>query len=465
VRQVSDEEWPIVVGLAGVGAILSWTGLSESGLEISVIWISLGALVLLVLSPVLATARGLRARVCGEKLRRLATDPVFLMSLGFCLLLLAQWSNSGRALIYFPFEREWRHTNPPGAWLPWAFRREESRQMLIWFLPFFAAVTCLRHGLRGGAVRVLYAAMCLNAVVLAIYGLHGLTQVVYNPKVMVPPDRFATFTYQNHAGAFFLLILALASGLAASSAPRTGRKSCYTLVAVFVVVAMLAAAAAFLSLSRATFLLVICYLIGVGVWIGVTYLPRLGPSGRLQLGMVVIVLVISAVLLVAGGNRKWMVRELGGLTPSRIKESILSRDRRFQIDAAFRIWLDYPVYGVGGWGYRHLLPLYIDQEDSHRMRSGTANVHSDPIQFLTEFGVLGAGLLLGVLCVTVLPLCQPGACNSRILMFPLTGCLMLTAWSCVDLPFRHPAVLYYWGVGLAGSAVFARERLARGARR
>jgi hypothetical protein len=59
------------------------------------------------------------------------------------------------------------------------------------------------------------------------------------------------------------------------------------------------------------------------------------------------------------------------------------------------MWKSHSLFGIGGWGYRYLLPLYVGEERQKDITDGKANVHCDPAQQLAEFGALGFALLVG----------------------------------------------------------------------
>jgi len=126
---------------------------------------------------------------------------------------------------------------------------------------------------------------------------------------------------------------------------------------------------------------------------------------------------------------------------------------------------DHPWFGVGGWGYRHFLPLYVKTPPGrHGFPVGAANLHHDPLQFLVEFGAFGVGLL----ALTVGLVLAPAVRRLRALRKPdprdprpwfmkipplglalLVGPALTLVHSFVDLPFRSPAILWTWFAMLA----------------
>jgi len=126
--------------------------------------------------------------------------------------------------------------------------------------------------------------------------------------------------------------------------------------------------------------------------------------------------------------------------------------RFFQVESAVAMWKEYPIYGVGGWGYRYLASHYLPYEFWAKLNIGKANVHNDFFQYLAEFGLLGVGLLTAVFfpwfresvrrCFR-----KPGTPGSLwsdpfSLMLTVTLAMVITH-SMIDLPFRSPALMIH----------------------
>ena len=90
---------------------------------------------------------------------------------------------------------------------------------------------------------------------------------------------------------------------------------------------------------------------------------------------------------------------------------------------------------------------------------GWANVHVDLLQFLTEFGVVGLGLLLAALGVMVRDVLVPRCSrHDAFCAMAVAGLLLTVVSSFVDIPFRCPAILYTWVVLLAALPAIAKTR-------
>ena len=132
----------------------------------------------------------------------------------------------------------------------------------------------------------------------------------------------------------------------------------------------------------------------------------------------------------------------------------------------------YPIFGCGGWGYKHLSLNLMQKEDLKGPQAiGTANVHNDYLQFLCEHGAVGLGCLVGIFFCIVVPIFREWARLYRsarflspdnapsspraIYCFPpgafwiLAGCFAVAFHAVADAPLRSGAVLSLFFVALA----------------
>jgi O-antigen ligase len=118
---------------------------------------------------------------------------------------------------------------------------------------------------------------------------------------------------------------------------------------------------------------------------------------------------------------------------------------------AWSMFKENAGYGTGGWGFRYLAAFHLPTEqwgelDGHR---GRANVHNDPLQFLTEFGLAGVGLMIGALGALAAPLFRRGPARGAVFTMTGAGLMLVMIFSLIDLPFRCPAILWTWVAVLA----------------
>lgn len=531
-RLAPREKWLLAL-LSALLLYPAWVrGGTYTPIQAPLPWLGLLVLLAVFAVPVLSWRDVRSADVLRAMTARVLGDPIFYLGLGLLALLVVQWGNAGRSLVFDPAASRWIYTLPRIRWLPSAVTKAEAREMLIWFFPAWAAVLSVRSGLLGHrALRRLFGVLVASAVPLAAF---GLVQYASGTKSIywihpVETEFFATFGYANHAASYFLLMMCLAAGLGIRAFAKARRGRAWLPAVGYGMAFLLCLAAANLSLSRAAILLswfitgfAACCLIGwnwfdlapaarlnlvagslatvvLGFFLtaamGMEALekelvtltkPYLGAKGTwLSSFPVAVSLSLTAGFLSACGlvGFAWRARRaasgkglalalvvlslchlpaVGRVGGEAARESQASssekkvgglEERRAQMGAAVRIWKDHPWFGVGGWGYRYFLGMYLDPVHWKWIKPGKANVHNDPLQFLVEFGAVGAGLMAGIAWVLAAPLRRSGTWRGHAVLLPLLGVGLVFLQSLIDLPFRCPAVLYTWLVILAALPV------------
>lgn len=406
-------------------------------------------------------------RRIARRLRGLLHDPVLYLGGAFLFLLLIQWYNSGRIQLYDWDRQCWTYSSTPYPRLPWAFTREEAREMLYWFFPAWALLLALRSGIRDGrtARRVLLVAV-VNAAALAGFGIVQFLSGTRSLLWVFPLKQhfFASFGYSNHAGAFFVLLFGMACAILLREVlDRPVHEPRRSTVILAGSAATLAFCGANLSLSRAAIIMSWSLAAAASIIAAKAIWPALSQGKRLNVIATLIAIALAGYFLVGALGTQAFNAELSGLGQTSAKGESMRRWPQSQ--AALRIWQDHPWFGVGGWGYRYLLHEYIRENHSGDrpfvVSTGMANVHNDPVQFLAEFGIVGFALLTGTVCVLFAPIVR-----KRVLLLGSSAALLaglslafILAHSLVDLPFRCPAVLQHWVLLLALSPFLASPKL------
>ncbi len=394
-----------------------------------------------------------------------ASDPVFILGFLLITLLFLQWWNAGRMLYFDSTVRAWQYSEPRHAGWPSAITAKEARQMLDWFLPAWVLVLSIRSpAFEARSVRKLWRVLAYSAGLLSLL---GLVQYLSGSMMMFGfmPMRlhfYASFGYPNHAGSYFLMTMCLAAALlyweAGVPSVRSNRWRRIALAAVFV----LSFVGAIFSLSRLAIILGTVLLLLMTTYFVVALWSRLASVQKVHAVALSVAGLSLLTLLTFGLGREAIEREF---RPERDSKTTLDREtsfRLFQIQAAFRMWQDHPWVGVGGWGYRYLIGHYLPPQEWRRITEGKANVHNDPMQFLVEFGLLGAGCLAGLVGLLGRAAWRARSGWSPVWVFPVVACLLVAAQSLIDLPFRSPAVLSLWFVLLAGVSRVIPARVISG---
>ncbi|MEI6788596.1 MAG: O-antigen ligase family protein [bacterium] len=482
----------LVSGLTLILAYLTWVwgGLRVAWLPPAV-WASCGLLVILLASA------WMTARSGASRSRPLWRDAFFYFGLLFLGYLAIQWGNAGRVLYFDVGFSEWRYSQPPHAGWPSAFSRVESAQMVSWFFPaWVAGLTVRSPAVRRVAISGLLHGLVYSAGLLSIFGIVQFLTGTRLQYWLAPTGDgfFASFGYTNHAAAYFVLMGALAAGFLYReifNVGPTGSRSVYRTVAL-VASLVLCLVGANLSLSRAGVILAWALAGFVVVYGLIRGWNRLSAVKRLNLAVATVAVLFVFYFAVAGFGKNEILKEFEVRKPIHhrlfpVLDNVnLAMGGRLELDvAAWRIWQDHKLLGIGGWGYRYLLALYLPPEEWKMIAQspGKANVHCDILQFLAEFGVIGFGLMLATGMALMGPLFLPAKyvrseCQAPVVtgvspvdaardggyyrrekvsvprrdplwVMGVIGLSLVLVFSLIDLPFRCPAILCTWVVILA----------------
>ena len=475
-----------------------WGGLRVTWLPPAV-WASCVLLIVLLASSLMP------ARSAASRSRPVWRDLFFYFGLLFLGYLVIQWWNAGRVLFFDVGIREWRYSPPRHAGWPSAFSRAEAAQMLSWFFPAWVVGLTIRSpAVSRGAISGLLQGLVHSAGLLAVFGIVQFLTGTRLQYWLAPTGDgfFASFGYTNHAAAYFVLMGALAAGLLYREifrsdafrvdrdlrersvhtglllGPNAARRSASThepivktqvRTVALAVSLVLCLVGANLSLSRAGVILAWALAGFVAVYGLVRGWRRLRVVSRLNLAVATLAVLFVFYFAVAGFGKKEILKEFDVKKPIHhrlfpVLDNVnLAMGGRLELDeAAWRIWQDHKLLGIGGWGFRYLLALYLPPEEwTMRVQSpGKANVHCDILQFLAEFGVIGFGLMLTavtslILSLFPLPLGERArvrvSATSRdpLWVMGVIGLSLVLVFSLIDLPFRCPAILCTWVVVLA----------------
>lgn len=302
---------------------------------------------------------------------------------------------------------------PPLRYLPFCANPHEHAGVLWWFGPALLSALGIRHGLTRSGKRVFLELLAWNGAALAVLGfLQYATgaQFPYWGKAIRPTHFFSVFGYPNMGGAFFTLSYALSLGIwcsrmgdAEASSLDMGAhpfvRAHYPFVAVALTLAALlatlcrAAIVLAVGLTAAFFLYVVLRAFVGNDW-------RRGRRFRSAVVAVLLMMGLFGAVYVYAPPE--VGREIGTVSPLAVADRV-SGKAQYHTRVATAIMRDFPLFGVGGWGYRHFSQAYMTPEELKRQQvAGGANVHNDYLQFLAEHGLVGFAML--VVCVWLLAL-------------------------------------------------------------
>ncbi len=376
--------------------------------------------------------------------KRIWEDPVFRAGAAFLLLLVLQWLNSNHGV-------QWGEgglavmERPPLKWWPWSVGAGETVEMLNWFFPAWTILLIIRNILTRLDIKTLLHLLAWNSAALAFVGLlqymAGAERIL---GIWEVPYRvfFATFAYPNHAAEWFYLHAALSAGLLHDALVK--RKPPVR-IAVWMGCFMLCVVATFLTLSRAGAFVALGLLLAVLSIFMKRALKSLSGVTAINIYMVMGVMALAGLTLFLGAGGGSLAAEVGGKTL--IGEESVAGDltvRIRQMPYAWEMIKDYPLFGTGGWGYGSLLKFHLPQDQwAAWMAAGKANIHCDPLQFFSEFGMVGVLCMGWILVALVRPIVLTERLG-KMQRWILVGLLLIALHSLIDWPFRCPAILLSW---------------------
>lgn len=388
-----------------------------------------------------------------RRMNKLLRDPALWCALLFLAYLIVQFLNSGRMRVPDFETNGWSYSPPRWPGFPWSVSRDESLEMIHWFTPVLTVFLILKHAWSAIPFRDFLNLVCLNGYLNALLSFVHLYlgwERMYNFQ-RFGKDVYGSFGYPNHGAIYFILLFALSLGLFLREVFSEASERHLPTLWLNVVWTPIFFIAASLSTSRSGILgpwLILLLTMGS---LAVIAFPRLHPVQRIYGvlgGLLTIAFFVASFVLAA---KPVHLRELKSAT---VHLNIFTEieGRFFQIESAFRMWLDHPWFGVGGWGYRYFVAEYLPREQWRLLGKGKANVHNDLVQFLAEFGLVGFGLLAAVFLPMIWKAlrggCRKPTRDDSLWAQPLRigcfwGLFILLLISQFDIPLRSPAVFIH----------------------
>jgi O-antigen ligase len=349
-------------------------------------------------------------------------------------------------------------------WIPSSARQDVALRSLWLFDGIF--FSCLNMALafsRRGIIRIVLAVAVGNSLALSVFGtvqkLVGATGIYFG-AVKSPQDYFfASFVYDNHWGAFTLLMLGACVGLILRYATgRDGGGFFHGPAFAGLVAALLIGLSIPLSGSRACTLML--GILAVDALLqGIPRLSRaLRLSGSPAAASLAIILATAAaagvVWMVAGESILARAQKTREQVASMLSQrgmgarSVLYRD-------TWRMARERPVFGWGMGSFPTVFALYNTQEpNSDRIPVVYHDAHSDWIQCVAEIGLAGTALIGSAV---LLPFST--ARRSRLTPLPrflLAGCTLTALYAWVEFPFGNVAVVLAWWLCFFGAIQYMR---------
>jgi O-antigen ligase len=315
--------------------------------------------------------------------------------------------------------------------------------------------SCLNLSLvvvRRKTLRLVLAVAVANALALSIFGtvqkLAGSTGIYFGSVKTPHPQFFASFVYDNHWGAFCILMMATCIGLVLRYAfgvrgdgffkgpapaglvtviligltiPLSGSRACTMLLAILAILALFRGVPTIsraLSVSGAT------------------------PTGALA-GMTAAGLVaIGCVWMVAGDVIEMRTAKTREQVAQILAQGGLGSRSALYHDT-WRMGRERFLFGWGMGSYPSVFPLFNSQESRiDHLPVIYHDAHSDWLQSVSEIGLVGTALIGAAVG---LPLFASRRARLPMLsFFLLSGCILIAAYAWIEFPFGNVAVVLAW---------------------
>jgi O-antigen ligase len=418
------------------------------------IWGSAGILLAIVMLGAPAARSRVMPGIVGWGWPVLALNAVVALS---CLTPGFRELTSGTGRYLMPVRVDW--------WVPSAARAGVALRALWLFDGIYFSCLNIAAAVRSrGTIRVILAAAVGNALALSVFGTVQkllASPGIYFGAVKSPQVHFfASFVYDNHWGAFIVLMSGMCVGLILRYAHGTRGRGFFQGPALTGFVALcLMGVSVPLSGSRACSLL-LSILAVIALVRGV---PRISLALHFSGVSSVGAFAGMAAAALAAGVGMWMVAgDVIHARAEKTREQIESMwaqggigSRSTLYHDTWRMARDRILFGWGMGSFPTVFSLYNTQEPrSDRIPIVYHDAHSDWLQSASEIGLLGTAL---VGAAVALPLAGVRRLRATpIPYFLLTGCALVAGYAWVEFPFGNVAVVLSWWVSFMCAIQYVR---------
>ena len=290
---------------------------------------------------------------------------------------------------------------------------DAQRSFLLFLTPFLLAIH-VTFGFSAAQRKALFTALAVNLCMLGLYGI--INHLVDGSRLVLWEEGYPQYIRDSRAtGSYFcpdhfsgIMELAFCLGLGLLLARGTGRRITLAGLAMLGI----GAAGVVLSKSRGGGLTLLVVLAAALVWGVAQWRPARRWSWRagaaLALSLALLVLWHSETTYV---NRFKSYIMPTSAEPATARQTAAAAWKQVQraprarmIAAALRAWKEYPVFGIGPGMHQNLWPHYAPTQDGNRELGvwpsrlnndfHSYEVHSDWVQLLEEYGLVGFSLVL-----------------------------------------------------------------------
>jgi len=361
----------------------------------ALLWLSLAVVEMMVLLPSVRKGETLsdaRFRV----VRAILWDPFFYTGVAVIGFVAFQWLNSGCGLVYLADADVWQMSNPPLTWAPFCVETRAGSTMVAVFTACVTVGVALRTAVGKSAKRQLLQWL---AGLGGLYAFYAVSQAGLGRQ---PYAGLIVNAGSTAIGTFFGFWALLGMGLFVDAVARAQRRSKFILV-----FGVLGNLAGMLVFARAVS---VCVYVVLSIVLSVYWALYIRPhvarptQFKLVLGALIVFVAVAISIFYLFPNNP-VVNKTMSLIPYESWWKPFADVQKIRTAVALNVWQNHPWVGVGADGFHHFAGLSVSAKDWGSLKTDQGFVYNDCLQFLCEYGVLGAGFLLAVVVTLLIPLC------------------------------------------------------------
>lgn len=388
---------------------------------------------------------------------KLLRFPIFWLGLALLIYVTIQGLNPAWVFMMDEKKAWWMHKIPYREWLPSGvsvpFERGGPWRMLLVYAMIVLTSCAIWIGFtRRRSLQILFTVLVSNAFALAILGI--AERATHATKIfwfVTPPASYfvASFTYKNHAGAYFNLVLALSAGLALwhyeRGLRRLDKSSPSGLFAFFATSIVLTV---IFSYSRTATLLMFAFLL-VGAVVFFWRLKRQpGSDSRNPMATVIVLLTLGSFIFL--GVRSLDTERLRA-SVEQLQQQVTSDGlgaRKYLAQATWEMAGAQPVFGWGAGSFRFLFTLFQQHHpeivSERTLHFYWEHAHNDYAEIFAELGLVGGVLIIGSGVYLSVRFLRAAGYRNPVSLFGALGCSMVLIHSYVDFHAYLTAIAVTW---------------------
>jgi O-antigen ligase len=324
-------------------------------------------------------------------------------------------------------------------WGPW-------RMLLIYSSAWLTVCSVWIGFTRRRTLQRLFTLLAANGVALAAFGI--AERILRAPKILWVYESenasfFSTFVYKNHAGAYLLLTLGAACGIAAWHYLRGVRRlEKSNPSGVFAFMATCIAVSVLISYARGATFTMMAYLCVVVAGF-VIHQIRLPKETRQP------IIAIALVLLFGYFLKTGMDALHSDLAWDRLREAMSGQDvsvemRKHANVASLAMLRQNWFFGTGSGSFQFLFPIYQQHVPEIAKAQFWQHAHNDILEIPIELGLPGVLLIVAAFGYWTITLLRNYVWQNPLSASVLLAAVFLIGLSWGEFVFQNPAILITW---------------------